>query len=113
MKEISEIAELMISLIKEVGGSCTFSDKSKAIIHDIAEYSRQRELYRRFTDNMSAFMEEWQNEKDVTAKDVYLHMLDKIVNAPTILHRNTSIILLMPIIDDLLNKNERSMACEV
>ncbi len=50
-------------------------------------------------------MEEWRAEETVTAKDVYLHMLYKIANAPTTLHRNMSIILFIPIIDDMLTEN--------
>lgn len=115
MKDITEIWDLMISLIEDVGVDYSFTDKSKAIIHDIAEYSRQRELYKRFTNNMNAFMEEWRAEETVTAKDVYLHMLSKIANAPTMLHRNMSIILLMPIIDDMLtgSKTEEGVMCEI
>lgn len=103
MKDFAEVNDLMISLIEDIGGDCTFTDKSIAIIHDVAEYSRKTELYKRFKGNSDSFMEKWRAAGNVTAKDVYLHMLGKIANAPTILHRNTAIILFIPIIDDMLS----------
>lgn len=105
MKSITEISDLMISLIEDIGDDCSFSDKSKTIIHDIAEYARQMELYKHFSRDRDSFMEEWRAEETVTAKDVYMHMLYKIANAPTTLHRNMSIILFIPIIDDMLTEN--------
>lgn len=38
MKDFAEVNDLMISLIEDIGGDCTFTDKSKSIIHDVAEY---------------------------------------------------------------------------
>ena len=112
MKDFAEVNDLMIALIEDIGGDCTFTDKSKSIIHDVAEYSRQTELYKRFSGNSSSFMEEWRAEENVTAKDVYLHMLCKIANAPTVLHRNMSIILFIPIIDDMLT-GKAGAECEI
>ena len=106
MKSITEISDLMISLIEDTGDDCSFSDKSKTIIHDIAEYARQMELYKHFSRDRDSFMEKWRAEETVTAKDVYMHMLYKITNAPTTLHRNMSIILFIPIIDDMLTENK-------
>lgn len=105
MKDISEINDLMISLIEDVGDDCSFTDKAKAIIHDIAEYARPMEIYKYFCVDRDSFMEEWRAEEKVTVKDVYLHMLHLIANAPTLLHRNMSIILFIPIIDDMLTGN--------
>lgn len=112
MKDFAEVNDLMISLIEDIGGDGTFTDKSKSIIHDVAEYSRQTELYKRFKDAGNSFMEEWRAEKDVSAEDVYLHMLNKIANAPTVLHRNMSIILFIPIIDDMLSGKAGDI-CEI
>ena len=112
MKNINELSNLMIALIEDVGHDISFSDKSKVIIHDIAEYARQLELYKHYSYDSDSFMEEWRAEETVTAKAVYLHMLYKIVNAPTVLHRNMSIILFMPIIDDMLTQNNAEAGIE-
>lgn len=112
MKDFAEVNDLMISLIEDIGGDCTFTDKSRSIIHDVAEYSRKTELYKRFKDSSNAFMAEWRTEENVTAKDVYLHMLSKIADAPTMLHRNTAILLFIPIIDDMLT-GKAGAECEI
>ena len=112
MKDFAEVNDRMISLIEDIGGDCKFTDKSIAIIHDIAEYSRHTELYKRFSSNSNSFMEKWRTEGNVTAKDVYLHMLCKIADAPTMLHRNTAIILFIPIIDDMLT-GKAGAVCEI
>lgn len=105
MKFISELFDLMPELISETlanNEDFEFSERAKAIIKEIAEYSRTTKV---FTDNK-------ERGKDIfggmSAKDIYMHLIEKIANAPTTAHLTTSAILCMPFLDDELGgENER------
>ena len=79
------------------------SQKAKTLVKEIADFSRNTKIYR------EARREEFRNEtKDATPALIYGYLLDRVVNAPTMLHASGSVILLIPRLDELLNGTEES-----
>ena len=75
-----------------------FTDESKELIHIIATQCRETKIYKRTQSKGKSYSE------DMTAEELYIDMLVKIVNAPTSVHALGSVKLLMPLIDDKLQK---------
>ena len=102
MKSIDELPDLMVRIIEESeelkDGDVRFSDEAKKLIHEVAEYSRNTAIYKDSSDRSDEF---WKNNEK-TVKNVWIHMLDRVVNAPTTIHRDSSVILMMPVLDELL-----------
>lgn len=106
MDKLDQIYELVPELIeetKEDGANLIFSDRAKEIIKEVAEYSRKTKLY---SENKERGEEFWSNPEERTARNVYIYMLDRIVNAPTSIHRDSSVILMMPVLDGIINGME-------
>lgn len=109
MTNINQIYDLMPELIddvKEDGGEFVFSERAKAIVKEIADYARSTKLYARSKEQGDEF---WKDGKQHTAREIYLFMLDRIVNAPTAIHRNSSVILHIPYLDEELNGKEETV----
>ena len=107
MKE--EIQKQVVCLIEEVmqqndgkesKENVIFSEKAKGLIKEIAEYAKTTTLYKRTKERREEF---WEMTKDATPALVYGYMLDRVANAPTRIHAESSIILLMPRLDEVLN----------
>ena len=79
-----------------------FSEKSREIIDDIANYSEKTALYER----MKHQREEFERDLHETPDLIYTYMLDRVVNAPTKMHMISSIILLMPVLRRLLQEEK-------
>ena len=97
-----DLIESMIDLLEnEVtyeNVNVLFTDKAKTIIHEIAEYSRNCDMFKKNLDNSES---QWvREEKDIRL--LWNHMIERIANAPTRLHSQFSVILVMPYVDDLL-----------
>lgn len=105
MKAIEELYELVPELIGLVtydeDKNLLFDDRAKAIIKDIADFARNTKIWETVKEQREQF---WEDTKDSTPEQVYSYMLDRIVNAPTSIHRDSSIILIMPRLDELLQK---------
>ena len=94
-----EISKKVISLIEDVGlHMVEFSEDNIKNIHEIAEYCRTREMYKYCADDVP---EEFSNG---TPEQLYLHMLHKMADAPTWIHCTGVVILMMPLIDDALER---------
>ena len=79
--------------------------KAKTLVKEIADFSRNTRIYRK----AEARREEFRNEtKDATPALIYGYLLDRVVNAPTMLHASSSVILLIPRLDELLNGTEEA-----
>lgn len=110
MTKIEEMSELMIELIESVNmtsGAMKLPKRVAEIVREIADYSRQTKLYQEHKEESESF---WQIE-DATPEKIWIFILEKVVNAPTSLHRHASIILHMPTLDSVLNKTERCRIC--
>ena len=102
MEKITEINDLMIELIDNVGDTKKeFNQRAREIIDEVSDFAEQTDFYKEQTEHHKEAME-W--TKHENAWNIYMHMLCKIAGAPTILHRNGSVILLMPILREKLRE---------
>lgn len=96
-----EISGKVISLIEDVGPHMgKLSEDNIKNIHEIAEYCRTRELYKHTADYVP---EEFFHD---TPEQLYLHMLHKMADAPTWIHCTGAVVLMMPLIDDALERRD-------
>lgn len=88
-----DIPRLMLELLKEVGEEVPpkFTKRAVEIIDEIADYAETTSL---FQDAKQRGEETF--PKGTKAAQLYGYMLDRIVNAPTALYLNASVILMMP-----------------
>ncbi len=90
---------------KEGRENVIFSQKAKALVKKIADFSRNTKIYR----ETEARREEFRNEtKDAMPALIYGYVLDRVANAPTMLHASSSVVLLVPRLDELLNGTEET-----
>ena len=104
MKNTDDLYDLVPELIEAVekdGDSLVFSDRAREIVHEIAEYGRTTMVWKTTTEQRNRF---WADSADSTPEQIYAYMLDRIVNAPTRFHRDSSILLIIPRLDELLCK---------
>ena len=77
-------------------GTVEFSEESKKLIHEVAEKCHTLPTYLHHKDPVNPYT------AGMTAKQVYIDMCFKIVNAPTQIHMMMAPKLILPVIDDLL-----------
>ena len=97
------MVELIDNAVTEDGNLTGFTDRGKAIIREIADYSRSRLINKETKEQQ----EEYRN-RGMTASEVYMDMIAKIANAPFGIYGEMAVILLMPILDELVNGKEDS-----
>lgn len=111
MEKYVELRDLFSELVHEVYESnfpdnkpkdekLAFTDRAKSLIKEMADYSRRTKLYEHHRDNDREF---WEDVGEETPEKVYAHMLNRVNNAPLNIHMYSSIILLMPKLDELVN----------
>lgn len=76
----------------------SFTNKSISLIHDIANECQTLPIIQATKDQAEEYA------KDMTAEEIYVDMLVKIVEAPTHLHMILSARMLIPIIDRKLKE---------
>lgn len=76
----------------------TFSDEAKQLIHEIAEKCNTIPIVNETQEQAEQYAE------GLTAEQVYVDMLYKIVEAPTRIHMRMSARMLLPVIDKKLRK---------
>ena len=112
VKQIGELKNLMVELIQDVikendgkegKDNVNFSQRAKEIIKEVADYARTTKIYAANKEQREKF---WEETKDATPALIYEYMLDRVVNAPTKMHMNCSVILIIPKLDELLNTTE-------
>lgn len=81
-------------------GSWEITEEMRALIHEIAEECNGLEIVQRVTEGK----EEWLEQ--ATPEEIYIHMLKKIVEAPTRMHMICVPRVLIPLIDQKLRENE-------
>lgn len=79
-----------------------FSDKAKDYIYELAEYSRCLKLYGRTMEGKLAIARKEYEEVGASASRIFIDMLHKIVNAPTVIHMELVPVMLIPLIDERL-----------
>ena len=100
------MSELFVEVTKENKGKegkeeVIFNKRAKEIVKEIAAYSRTTDIYKNLKEQREKF---WEDAGNVTPALVYGYMLDRAVNAPTTLHMYYSVILIMPMLDEVLNE---------
>ena len=106
---MKKIMELTIQLIADFEKNNNFTDDSKKYVHEIAGLCEKTKLYSNLicvNENEKLQEEFWNKIKNTSPEALFSEMCYKIENAPTSLHLISSIVLLMPMIDKLLNASE-------
>lgn len=99
MKNIDEMIEKLLDMdIVGADNSIIFTDEAKKLIRDIAEECKSASM---IVDNKDR-IDEYGN--GLTAEEVYVDMLNKIVNAPTRIHMIMSARMLICVIDKKLRE---------
>lgn len=96
MKNLSELPGLMLELL-EICQDFELNPQGIEIINEIADYAEQTDIFKANKERGKFF-------DGQTAKNIFCYMLDRIINAPTVLHRNMSVILIMPFVRKKLNE---------
>lgn len=78
---------------------CDESTREK--IKRVAEYSRGTSLYKETAEEREKLIKK---NADANAAEVYMFLLERLIHAPTTLHMFSSVIILLPLVDDLMDK---------
>lgn len=90
------IDKLMEKLLEEPvvnGGEIVFTSRAVKLIHQISEECKDIPIVKQTQEQAEDYA------KDLTAEQVYIDMLHKIVEAPTRLHMRAAARMLIPVID--------------
>ena len=104
MTKIEELADKMIELIetaKVLDDHVEFPARAREIITEIAEFAKHTKLYSDFKEKAEIF---W--DPGTTPTEIYYFMLQKVVGAPTQIHRDAAILLHMPALAEALTREE-------
>lgn len=96
MKNISELSDLMVELL-ESSPDFELNPRGIEIVNEIADYAEQTDIFKANKERGEIF-------DGQAAKDIFAYMLDRVVNAPTVLNMNSSVILIMPFVRKRLNE---------
>ena len=96
MKNISELSDLMVELL-ESSPDFELNPRGIEVVNEIADYAEQTDIFKANKERGEIF-------DGQAAKDIFAYMLDRVVNAPTGLHMNSSVILIMPFVRKRLNE---------
>ena len=95
VKKVIQILENMQSNL-EACGKYRFSDETRKLISEVAEYCRKTKLYNHTKKDEPEFI------RTESAEYLYNHMITKIAKAPFPSFGTAAVILMMPAIDDAL-----------
>ena len=99
MRDVDKMIERLLDMeLVRKDNKVIFTDEAKQLIHEISEECMKATI---ILDNKNR-MEDY--GKGLSAEDVYVDMLLKIVQAPTTVHMRMSARLLIPIIDQKLRE---------
>lgn len=80
----------------ETCGKYRFSEETKRLISEVAEYCRKTKLYNHVKKDEPEFI------RTESAEYLYHHMMIKAAKAPSFLHSGGAVIIMMPAIDDAI-----------
>ena len=105
MTDTSQINNLMLELLENKtdwqDANAVFTERGREIINEIADFAEQTDIYQRNKEKGEMF-------DGSTAQQVFRYMIHRIVNASTTIHRNSSIILIMPFVRQKLREEEKT-----
>ena len=93
----NKIEDLLNLPLPEQNGVIQLTDEHKKLIHEISELCKDTPLVQDTKERAEKYAE------GITAEQVYVDMLHKIIEAPTILHAVVVPRMLIPVIDRKLN----------
>lgn len=105
MTKIEELPDLMVELIEAVeeaskgGEEPNFTPRAVEIVKEIAAYSKTTKIYQQQAERAAEFWAE-----PHTPADVWLFMLDRIVNAPFELYRVAAVLWHMPALEKAIEE---------
>lgn len=97
-----EIVEKVIQILEnmqnelEACGKYRFSEETKRLISEVAEYCRKTEFYNHIKKKEPEYF------RKESAEYLYNHMIIKIAKAPSFFHISGAVIVTMPAIDDAI-----------
>lgn len=102
MRDIDEMIEKLLDMdIVNEDNTVIFTDGAKQLIHEIAEECTKMHFWKKNRNRVAGY------GRDLSAEDVYVDMLRKIVKAPTKIHMIMSARLLIPVIDQKIQDREK------
>lgn len=97
----AQVAELFNSIKYTDNGEHIFNDETKLTIKTLAEKMRASALYRRmYRKRRESIQQEWYS---FTPEKVYRTMLERVVAAPISVLAESTVTLILPILDDRLD----------
>ncbi len=101
MNDIKQLNGLMIELLESNIDLETMkiTDRGYEIINEISDWGEQTRIFQEHKEKGKMFNES-------TTKQVFGYMLDRVVNAPTPLHRDASVLMIMPFVRQKLREQE-------
>lgn len=104
MTDATQINDLMLELLESntdwQDANAVFTKRGREIIDEISDYAEQTRIFQEHKERGEMF-------DGSTAQQVFGYMLDRVVNAPTTIHRNSSVILIMPFVRQKLREEEK------
>ena len=104
MTDATQINDLMLELLESntdwQDAKAVFTKRGREIIDEISDYAEQTRIFQEHKEKGEMF-------DGSTAQQVFGYMLDRVVNAPTTIHRNSSVILIMPFVRQKLREEEK------
>ncbi len=102
MTDTSQLNDLMLELLENNINleKMEITKRGREIIDEISDYAEQTRIFQEHKEKGEMF-------DGSTAQQVFGYMLDRVVNAPTTIHRNSSVILIMPFVRQKLREEEK------
>lgn len=85
--------------IEEKNGQVTFDNVAKNVIKEISEYAKTTSVFKSNVKRGEFF-------KEYTSSQIWLYLLDRVVNAPTSFHLICSVIMIIPFLEEKLAGKE-------
>ena len=99
-RELPGIMEKAMSGIARTPKGYHFSEESRRLISEMAEYAASTPTYGLLKPKLDLLREQ---RKEASAADIYLYMLERIVSSPTVGMRQYVVLFLVPWLDERLN----------
>lgn len=108
IKSIGEMNDKMIQLIEITepkNGEIIFTDESKAIVKEIADFARMTNFFKDNANKQEEFWKKWSDDEPKVKDPAFVlsFIMVKIAEAPGAVSATYSIVGHMPYLDNLLN----------
>lgn len=99
---VEKVIQIMDNMQSELGdrGKYRFSEETRRLISEVAEYCRKTTLYNHVKKKEPEFI------RTKSAEYLYKHMIVKIARAPGLYHYLGAVIIMMPAIDDAIKRGQ-------